>query len=146
MTRTMACLLVTLAGLVAPTHAEDGHVGLFKNVTGTVHIVRKDITLPAAPGALVFISDRLVSGAGATAGVVFKDGTLLTVGPAAELVVRDYAFKPAEAKYDFSVYLAKGSAIYSSGRIGKLAPASVKVDTPTATVGVRGTRFIIEAP
>ena len=47
-------------------------------------------------------------------------------------------------KYAFSLYLDKGPAIYESGKIGKLAPEVVKVETPKATVGVRGTRFLIE--
>ena len=76
---------------------------------------------------------------------MFKDGTLLTVGSATEVQIRDYVFEPKMAKYEFSVYLSKGTAIYSSGKIGKLSPQSVRVDTPTATVGVRGTRFIITA-
>jgi hypothetical protein len=42
------------------------------------------------------------------------------------------------------MYLKKGSAVYNSGKIGKLSPESVKLSTPRATVGVRGTRFIIK--
>jgi hypothetical protein len=54
-------------------------------------------------------------------------------------------FEPKNGKFSFSLYLAKGSAIYESGKIGKMSPQSVKVETPKATVGVRGTRFLIEA-
>ena len=72
-------------------------------------------------------------------------GTRLTLGPGSELLVRDYVFEPRQARYAFSVHLAKGQAIYSSGKIGKLAPGSVKVSSPMATVGVRGTTFIIQA-
>ena len=114
-------------------------------MSGSVNIVRNDTMLPAAAGATLFIADRLVSGAGASAGIVFKDGATLAVGPAAQIQVRDYVFEPRNSKYSFSVYLDKGSAIYSSGQIAKLAPDAVKVSSPTATVGVRGTRFLIEA-
>lgn len=120
----------------------DAHVALIKNVTGSITIARAAGSLPAAAGSTLEIADRIVSGPGASAGIVFKDGTLLTVGPSSEVRIRDYVFKPSEAKYAFSVYLAKGSAIYSSGEI---APESVQVGSPTATVGVRGTRFLIIA-
>ena len=63
----------------------------------------------------------------------------------AQVDVRDYVFQPKAGKYAFSLYMSKGSAIYESGKIGKLAPEAVKVETPKATVGVRGTRFLIEA-
>ena len=140
-------LLAFAASLVVagPTFADDDHVALFKNVSGTIKVARKDSVLDASPGMNLFASDRIVSSADGAAGIVFKDGTLVTVGPASELTLRDYAFEPKIARYQFSMYLAKGTAIYSSGKIGKLAPESVRVDTPTATVGVRGTRFIVTA-
>ena len=125
--------------------AADDHVALFKNVAGHVHVLRQGGSIDASPGMQLMVADRLVSDAGASAGIVFRDGTLLTLGATSDVQVRDYVFEPRASKYAFSVYLAKGSAIYSSGKIGKLSPESVKVDTPTSTVGVRGTHFIIEA-
>ena len=124
---------------------EQERVGLFKNVTGTIRVVRNDGAVKAAPGTELFRSDKVVSEAGASGGIVFIDGTLLTVGPATEMLLRDYAFDAKASRFAFSLYLAKGTAIYSSGKIGKLAPESVSVDTPRATVGVRGTRFMISA-
>ena len=141
----IAAGLFFAATLAAPAAAADDHVALFKSVTGDVAIVRNDTTLPAAPGATLFVADRLVSAPGASAGIVFKDGTTLAIGPATQIQVRDYVFEPKNSKYAFSVFLDKGSAIYTSGQIAKLAPDAVKVGSPTATVGVRGTRFLIEA-
>lgn len=132
-------------GLVGAAHANGEHVATFKNVTGDIGIARNGNTLDAVSGSTLFVSDRIVSGSGSSAGVVFKDGTQLTVGPSTDIQVRDYAFEPKQAKYEFFVFLAKGAAVYSSGMIAKLAPEVVKVGTPTATIGVRGTRFIIEA-
>jgi hypothetical protein len=139
-------LLLVAACLVGPAQAaDDEHVALVKNVTGSIKVLRQGSSVEARPGTTLQVSDKLASGPGASAGIVFKDGTLLTLGPATELQLRDYAFKPKDAKYAFSVYLAKGSAIYSSGKLAKLAPEAVRIDTPTATVGVRGTRFIVQA-
>ena len=145
MKRILSVALVAWGLLAGPARADDDHVALFKNVSGTMKVVRRDAVLDATPGMNLFTADRVVSSADGSAGIVFKDGTLVTVGPSTEIHLRDYAFEPKQAKYEFSMYLAKGTAIYSSGKIGKLAPESVKVDTPTATVGVRGTRFIVTA-
>lgn len=145
MNRRTLTLFISLTCLVGSAIARDDHVALCKNVTGAVQIERNGALIAAAAGTTLFVSDRLLSGSGASAGIVFKDGTLLTLGASSDIQVRDYVFEPAEANYAFSVYLAKGTAIYSSGKIGKLSPESVKVGTPTSTVGVRGTRFIIEA-
>lgn len=145
MKRVLFAAAFAASCFIAPARADDDHVALFKNVTGSMKIARNGEMLDAVPGTNLFMSDKVVSGVGGSAGIVFKDGTLLTVGPATEMQIRDYVFEPKIAKYQFSVYLARGTAIYSSGKIGKLAPESVRLDTPTATVGVRGTRFIITA-
>lgn len=132
-------------GFAGSASTNGDHVATFKNVTGDIGIARNGATLGAASGSTLFVSDRIVSGTGSSAGIVFKDGTQLTVGPSTDIQVRDYAFEPKQAKFEFFVYLARGAAVYSSGMIAKLSPESVKVGTPTATIGVRGTRFIIEA-
>lgn len=135
------------ASLLYPTPyalARD-HVALMKDVTGRVEILREGKTLSAASNTTLQVDDRVIADPKATAAIVFKDGTLLTLGGSADIKIRDYVFEPKADQYAFSMYMAKGSAIYESGKIGKLAPDSVQVMTPTATVGVRGTRFLIEA-
>jgi hypothetical protein len=137
--------VLVMSGFVGSAHASGEHIATLKNVSGDIGIARNGSTLNAVSGSTLFVSDRIVSGTGASAGVVFKDGTQLTLGPSTDIQVRDYAFEPKQAKFEFFVYLARGAAVYSSGMIAKLSPESVKVATPTATIGVRGTRFIIEA-
>ena len=138
-------LALAIGASVGTALADVEHVAIVKTVEGKLEILRDGSSSAAASGDRLFVSDQLKSAVGATAGIVFKDGTLLTVGPSTDIKLRDYAYEPKESKYAFSLYLDKGSAIYSSGQIGKLAPQAVKVDSPTASVGVRGTRFIITA-
>ncbi len=145
--------LALLAGVAMPalageSHAAlvgEGHAALVKNVNGDVEVTRQHNTFKATRGTKLLASDRVVTASDASAAIVFRDGTLLTLGSAADVLVRDYVFEPKDGKFAFVLYLAKGSAIYESGKIGKLSPQSVKVETPKATVGVRGTRFLIEA-
>jgi hypothetical protein len=137
--------LLAAFGVVDPAGANDGPIATLKRASGDISVMRKDSTLDAGSGTKLFISDRIVSGADSSAGIVFRDGTVLTVGPSADVEMRDYTFEPRSEKYEFFVYLARGAAIYASGMIGKLSPEAVKVATPIATIGVRGTRFIVDA-
>lgn len=141
------CLLslAWLTCLAAPAAAAGDHVALVKSVSGSVKVMRAGKTLDVASDTTLQIDDQVIAAPKATAAIVFRDGTLLTLGSGADILIRDYVFEPKADKYAFSLYMAKGSAIYESGKIGKLAPESVKMETPTATVGVRGTRFLIEA-
>jgi hypothetical protein len=125
--------------------AAANYVALVRSVSGSVKVTREGATLDVTSNTKLQTSDRVITASQATAAIVFKDGTLLTLGGGADILVRDYVFEPKSDNYAFSLYMAKGSAIYESGRIGKIAPQSVKIETPTATVGVRGTRFLIEA-
>jgi hypothetical protein len=137
--------LVWLVCLSGPAVAAANYVALVRSVSGSVKMTREGATLDVTSNTKLQTSDRVITASQATAAIVFKDGTLLTLGGGADILVRDYVFEPKSDNYAFSLYMAKGSAIYESGRIGKIAPQSVKIETPTATVGVRGTRFLIEA-
>lgn len=138
--------LISLFCAVMPVRAGEVHAALIKSVNGDVNVTRPhQDAVRATAGATLRISDRVTTAPGASAAIVFGDGTLLTLGAGADILVRDYVFVPKDGNFAFSLYLAKGSAIYESGKIGKLSPESVKIETPMATVGVRGTRFLIEA-
>lgn len=145
MRNLMTAVFVIILSFAGLAFAKDEHVAIFKNVTGDIKIIRgtADTIIPT-PGTRLLKSDTIISGPASSGGIVFKDGTLLTMGASTEIKISDYVFEPEDAKYAFSIYLKKGSAIYSSGKIGKLSPESVSVNTPKATVGVRGTRFIVK--
>lgn len=119
------------------------HVGRLKTVSGDVQIQRGHSFVESQGGVQLMNADLLITGNNGYAGILFTDGTAVTLGPDTRFHIKKYAFEPDVEIYDFSMYLKKGSAIYSSGKIGKLSPASVNLSTPRATVGVRGTRFLI---
>ncbi|ACN17705.1 conserved hypothetical protein [Desulforapulum autotrophicum HRM2] len=120
------------------------HVGMVKNISGDVQIQRGGVLIPAHPGVKLMNADILITRAKGAAGVVFIDGSTLAIGPDTQFNIKGYQFEPDIKAYDFSMYLTQGSALYTSGKIGKLSPDSVKISTPRATVGVRGTRFIVK--
>ena len=122
---------------------EDLHVAFFKNTSGDVAVIRNEASFAAAPGIRLMAADRVKAGPEASAGIVFTDGTTVSIGPSTEIEITAYRFEPKDKQYDFSLYIPKGSVVYSSGRLGKLAPEAVNLKTPRATVGVRGTRLII---
>jgi len=120
------------------------HAAMVKSVSGSVDIQRLSTKISVKEGMLLTKEDVLLSGDKGFAGIIFTDGTVLTIGPKTEFRIDSYVFAPETGEYDFSFFLAKGSAVYHSGKISKLSPESVKITTPKATVGIRGTRFIIK--
>lgn len=140
-----ALVLSWALGSAGAAIANDGHIALLRNVTGDINVTRDAGTVDGGSGMKLFVSDRIVSGGDGSATIVFKDATVLTVGPSADVEVKSYVFEPKRERFDFLLYIAKGAAVYTSGLMGKLSPEAVKVGTPIATIGIRGTRFIVDA-
>lgn len=144
MKKVLLAVFAALLGFANSAFAQSERVAIFKNVTGKVVVVRGDTELLPVAGTELLRADVVRSGPKSSGGIVFTDGTRLTVGASTEIEIRRYLFQPENSKYDFNIFLKKGSAIYSSGKLGKLAPQAVSLSTPRATTGVRGTRFILK--
>jgi len=119
-------------------------IGSIKKVSGQVTVVRGSETLTPEAGFRLFKGDIVRTSASSSAGIIFKDSTLFSLGQNSEVMMTEYVFEPKDEQYAFSLNMKKGSAVYESGRLGKLAPEAVKVHTPKATIGIRGTRFLVQ--
>jgi hypothetical protein len=106
-------------------------------------IVRQNATLPARPGAPVFATDALRTGVDGTVGVTLKDDTRLSLAPSSEVRLERYVYAPGEGGFGMVLKFVRGVAAYVSGRMAKLAPDSIRLETPAAIVGVRGTTVAI---
>ncbi|MCF8092937.1 MAG: FecR family protein [Desulfotignum sp.] len=118
--------------------------GMIKNVSGKVDILRQSKLYPAWIGFRLEDKDIVITGPEGFAGMLFKDDTVITLGPESEFEIDTYIFEPQDQAYYFLFYMEKGSMIYNSGKVGKLSPQSVHLATPSAVVGIRGTRFIVD--
>lgn len=119
-------------------------IGIIRNSAGAATIDRGGVVLPAAAGTLLRAGDTLVTGADGSLGIVLRDNSTLSLGPASSLVIKDFRFSPAEGKYALLARLTRGTMAYLSGLIGKLSPESARFETPVASIGIRGTRFAVK--
>jgi len=131
--------------LVSAAAVADDPVASLKTASGKVEVSRNDRVISLSAGAPLFTGDVLRTADASSAGVSFQDGTRMSMGPGSELKIDRYRFVPINQDYAFDVYLRKGSAVFSTGKFGKLAPEAVKVNTPQASVGIRGTKFLVRA-
>ena len=134
-------LFTTLALLSSSAFAND--VGVVKISKGTAAIERAGQRLPAPVGAKVREGDVVVTGADGSVGITFSDNTLLSIGPDSRLSIDRFAFDPTTHKGAFEASLGKGTLAGVSGKIAKQSPDAMRVKTPAALLGVRGTEFVI---
>ena len=124
------------------THAEP--IGYVKNVKGEAAVITAGQTVKAAPGTPVEQGSLLKTGPQSSLGVTFKDNTVMSFGPDTELTVDEYLYAPTQGKLKLGARMGKGTLNYVSGVIAKLQPEAVSVATPTGTIGVRGTQFLLK--
>jgi hypothetical protein len=86
--------------------------------------------------------DRLTTSDGASAVIKLQDGTRMTVRPNTEIVLQEYKFKEsAPQDNSFLMQLVRGGFRAVTGSIAKGSPNAARVQTNTATIGIRGTDF-----
>jgi hypothetical protein len=138
--RAAAVALITLAPLAAALAANAGKVKVSR---GAAWIERAGNRLPAQVGTAVQESDVIVTGADGSLGITFADDSLLSIGPNSAVAIDRFAFDPATHRGSFQTTLRKGTLSAVSGKLTRQSPDSMKVRTPSAILGVRGTEFLV---
>jgi hypothetical protein len=138
----LSALALLLATFPLPSQAQSEPVGYVKTVVGEAWVSTAGQRTKAEPGTAVLLGSGLRTGSGASLGVTFKDGTVMSFGPDTELTVDEYLYAPAQSQLKLSTRLVRGTLNYISGVIAKLKPDAVSVKTPTGIIGVRGTQFV----
>tara|TARA_R110001583_G_scaffold51161_11_gene159769 strand:- start:1181 stop:1627 length:447 start_codon:yes stop_codon:yes gene_type:complete len=139
--RTLFLFFILFCSLAS---ADSDFIGTIKAVQGTVIIQKASGKYDAELRAKIYEGDTIESKEDGNIALLFVDGTQLSIGPNSHMIINRYLFSPKQKNYAFDVMLEKGSAIYTSGRLSKLSPESVEIQTPQATIGVRGTKFLVE--
>jgi hypothetical protein len=124
-------------------HAQPAAAGRVKVISGSAFIIRQQKSMEATVGAIVFESDVLRTGDEGRLGVTLRDDTRVSLGPKTELRLSRIAYAPAEGQLALVLSIARGVVAYVSGQIARLSADAVRVETPDAVIGVRGTRIAI---
>jgi hypothetical protein len=135
----LSVLVVTIVTAPAFAQQQPSSAGRIKVASGAAFIVRAGVTLPAEAGQLVYEADSLKTGPDGHLGVTLKDDTRISLGPGSEVQMDRFVFAPAEGQMALALKVVRGMMAYVSGRIAKLSPDSIRLETPAAVVGVRGT-------
>ena len=142
--RQLIAVAAVSAALAAAAPALASDAGQVKTAKGTVHVERDGKSLPARVGMPIRQSDALVTGADGSVGVTFSDNSLLSTGPNSVLVVDRYSFDSTTHAGRFDASLKKCTLAVVSGKMVKQSPDAMKVRTPAAIMGVRGTEFVVQ--
>jgi hypothetical protein len=142
MKRFIATLILSI--LACAACADDSIIGYVKTASGTATVTNAGKVVSAEPGTPIYLNSVLKTGTASAMGVTFKDNTVMSFGPGTEITVDEYLYNPSKDDLKLSARIAKGTLEYISGVIAKLKPEAVAIKTPTGTIGVRGTHFLVK--
>jgi hypothetical protein len=124
--------------------ADQEPIGKVKTYKPEAVIIHNGTEVEATVDTSIYAGDQIVTRAKGTVGIIFIDGAVLTLGPASRFTIDKFTFNPADNDVSFISTIIKGTVSFISGAIGRISPESVKFKTPTATLGLRGTKILVE--
>jgi hypothetical protein len=119
-------------------------VGYIMKVQGKATVTSRGQTIDARVGQAVIVGATLRTGNEGSLGVTLSDNTVMSFGPNSEFTLDEYSFEPAHEELRLSARISRGTLNFISGVIAKLKPEAVELNTPTGTIGVRGTHFLVK--
>jgi hypothetical protein len=133
----LACLL-PLAAALADDRPTVGQVDRLEPAAGAYYQGQNRLLDPESP---VFRDDTLWTGPQSRLQVRLEDGTQLTLGPAARLVVDRFAYGGADGSATLALRRLQGAFLFVGGGIESVPGRKLSIETGVATLGVRGTHF-----
>jgi hypothetical protein len=123
--------------------AAEGEIGKVRNVSGEAYLIRADARELIELGVPIQQNDILETSADGTVGITFNDNTVLSTGPNSTVHMEQFQFNPSNLKGNFRANLKKGTLSIISGDIARGNSNAMVIKTPSAVLGVRGTRFLV---
>lgn len=115
-------------------------VGKISALNGKIIVDREQKQLEASIGFLLEEKDLVISDDKSKAQITMNDGTVLSIGKSSKLNINEYIFdqnSPENSKANFQ--FVEGTFKSITGAIGKIAPERFKLETKSASIGIRGT-------
>ena len=105
-------------------------------------IVRNNDKLKAEKGTGIEMNDTIHTDK-SVVGITFDDETKVKVTENSKLVIDDFVYEPKKGAGKLGLKVALGTVRYASGVIAHKNPNAVDIKTPTSTIAVRGTDFLM---
>ena len=136
-----------LAGHVEYAQADGsaaaGHViGHVTKLVGTATAIRNGVSIILNNGDNVEKGDVVQSGSDSTLGITFIDGTVFGLSSNARMVLNEMVYDPNGSNNSSLLSLVAGTITFVAGETAK--HGDMKIDTPVATMGIRGTAVLVE--
>jgi VCBS repeat-containing protein len=146
-----AAVVEALAGPLAPGQlAQAGGqaasaqpiIGRVDALTGSATVVRNGVSVALNIGDTVRKGDVVQTSGGSAVAIVFSDGTTFSLNANARMVLNEFVYGAGGAGNAAAISLVQGAFSFVAGQVAKTG--EMRVETPVATMGIRGTAVLVE--
>ena len=117
-------------------------IGTVTRLTGSATAIRNGVSIQLNMGDKVNKGDVVQAGADSTLGITFIDGTVFGLSANARMVLNEMVYDPNGSNNSSLLSLVQGTITFVAGETAK--KGDMRVDTPVATMGIRGTAVLVE--
>lgn len=119
-------------------------IGNVATVTGSASVVRNNETTPLKVKDDIYLNDVVQTAANSALGITFNDATTFNLKANTQITIDTYVYEDG-GKNNAGVFdVAKGTAAFVAAAVAKTG--DMKITTPTAALGIRGTTGLVEVP
>lgn len=117
-------------------------VGHVVKMTGSASIVRNGVAIVVNNGDVIYQNDLVQTGSNSTLGLVLEDGTAFNLSANSRFMLNELTYDASSTSNSALLTLVQGAASFVAGQVAK--SGDMKVATPVATMGIRGTAVILD--
>jgi hypothetical protein len=117
-------------------------IGHVTKLAGSATAIRNGVSITLNMGDNVEKGDVVQSGSDSTLGITFIDGTVFGLSSNARMVLNEMVYDPNGSNNSSLLSLVAGTISFVAGETAK--HGDMKIDTPVATMGIRGTAVLVE--
>jgi FecR-like protein len=124
--------------------ADDEPIGNVATLTGTATVTRNNTPTPLKVKDDIFLNDVVLTAANSTLGITFNDATTFNLTANAQFTIDNYVYQDGGKQNAALFDVVKGTVAFAAAELAHTG--DMKISTPTATLGVRGTTGLVEVP
>ena len=128
----------------APQATADEPIGNVVTLTGSATVTRNHTATPLKLKDDIFLNDVVQTAAASKLGVTFDDATTFNLSASSSITIDNYVYQDG-GKDNAGIFdIGKGTVAFVAAAIARTG--DMKITTPTATMGIRGTTGVVEVP
>ena len=140
-----ALIIVSVMALLSVSASANEQAGIVEKMRGTASTLSGGNTIALSEGAAIHVGDVVMTSDNARLRILFQDKSTLVMGEKAQMVIDELIYVPAGREPEHgeqSLKFVKGVFQFVSGKIAHSDTRQVALNTPVATIGIRGTRLL----